>query len=244
MGLPEKAKFICVQIRDNAHDTKFSPVGLDSSYNEFRNSDIRIYEKVFELLTERGFWVIRMGKLTASQLQSPNLRIIDYSNSGERTELLDLWLCFHCTFMITTGSGIDALAAIGRKPLVGIDVLAYLDTTYFFRNSLIIYKHLYDSNSGKRLSMKEILELESQSYYKSSNFYRSRNIEWRSNSIQEIDDVVQEMLARLDNSWIERFEDKALHQTVGQMFAESSQYHSQYKSGFVHRIGTKFLRSL
>lgn len=244
MGISHKDKFVCVQVRDNAHDTKLSPVGLPVSYNEFRNSEISNYVQAFEFLAEKGYWIIRMGKLTSSRLQVTNKRIIDYSNSGERTELLDLWLSFNCTFMISTGSGIDALAAIGRKPIVCVDLLAYLDTTYYFRNSLIIYKHLHEAASGRRLPLEEILSRESETYFKSSDFYWSRGLEWRRNTPEEIKSVVEEMHARLENSWYESPEDEALQSTAGAIFAATKQYQTQYKNGFVHRIGADFLRSL
>ena len=244
MGIPKNAKFVCAQVRDNAHDTAHNPVGLAPSYNYFRNSDINDCVQAFEFLTEKGYWVIRMGKLTASRLKTSSNKIIDYSNSGNRTELLDLWLCFNCTFMISTGSGIDALAAIGRRPIVYVSLLAYLDTTYEFRNSLIIFKHLYDAESGRQLPLQEIIQKESESYFKSSEFYWSRGIAWRSNTSQEIKDAVEEMEARLEGTWQDSPEDSALQLAAGQLFAASTQYQSQYKGGFVHRLGTKFLKSL
>lgn len=242
MGIPANAKFVCVQVRDGAHDIKLNPVGLASSYNEFRNSDINNYVQAFDYLTEKGYWIIRMGKVTATQLDTGNPKIIDYSNSGKRTELLDIWLCFNCTFMISTGSGIDALAAIARKPLVSVDLLAYLDITYFFRNSLIILKHLHDAKSGRKLPLEEIIQIESQTYYKSSEFYWSRGIEWELNTSQEIEGAVREMVGRLENSWQELPEDRALHEAAGKIIAASAQYQSQYKNGFVHKLGAQFLR--
>jgi len=244
IGLPKNAKFVCVQVRDSAHDAKLNPVGLAPSYNEFRNSDITSYIPAFEFLAEKGYWVIRMGKVTANRLQTGNPRIFDYSNSGERTEFLDVWLCFNCSFMISSGSGIDALAAIARKPIVCVDCLAYLDITYFFRNSLIIFKHLCEGKTGRRLSLQEIIDTESQSYYKSSDFYRSRGIEWRPNTSLEIEDAVREMVARLENRWQESSRDGVLQSEAGQIFARSTQYRSQYKAGFVHRVGAQFLRQM
>jgi putative glycosyltransferase (TIGR04372 family) len=244
MGIPKNAKFVCVQVRDSAHDSKLNPVGLVPSYNEFRNSDINNYVQAFEYLTGKGYWIIRMGKVTNTRLQTRNPKIIDYSNSGERTELLDVWLCFNCTFMISTGSGIDALAAIARKPIVCVDYLAYLDITYFFRNSLIILKHLYDAKSGRKLPLEEIIQIESQTYYKSSEFYWSRGIEWKLNTSQEIEGAVREMVGRLENSWQELAEDSALHDAAGKIIASSAQYQSQYKNGFVHKLGAQFLREI
>jgi putative glycosyltransferase (TIGR04372 family) len=244
MGMSKDAKFVCVQVRDDAHDAKLNPVGLPSGYNDFRNSDINDYVPAFEFLVEKGYWVIRMGKLTRNRLQTGNTRILDYSNSGERTEFLDIWLCFNCTFMITTGSGIDAVAAVGRKPLVFVNFLAYLDIAYMYRNSLVVFKHLYDAKSGRRLSLAEIVQRESETHYKSSDFYGSRGIAWQSNTSVEIKDAVEEMHDRLQNTWQESPQDLELQSAAGKFFASSTQYQSQYKDGFMPRFGTKFLRSL
>lgn len=242
MGIPVGGKFVCVQVRDSAHDIQYNPAEITSTYCEYRNSNIENYKQVFEYLSKQGYWVLRMGKVTAHPLRVSNPMIIDYSNSGERTELLDIWLCFNCTFMISTGSGIDAVAAIARKPIVCVDFLAYMDTTYFFRNSLIIFKHLYERQSGRKLSLSEIIELESQSYYKNSEFYWSRGVEWRSNTPQEIEDAVKEMDARLNACWHEMPGDTRLQSEAGRIISGAKQYQSVYGDQFVHRIGAQFLR--
>ncbi len=243
MGIPTDARFVCVQIRDEAHDTQFSPAGLPPGYNEFRNSDIENFVQAFEFLANRGYWIFRMGKVTLQRLQTRNPRIIDYSNSGERTELLDIWLCFNCAFMISTGSGIDALAAIARKPIVCVDHLSYVDIAYYFRNSIVIFKHLHDQKSGKRLTLKEIMALEAQGHYKSSEFYTGRGIEWHLNTPQEIEEAVKELEARLNGNWKELAVDSQLQSAAAKIIENATQYSVQYKGKFVHYIGAHFLRS-
>lgn len=242
LGINSNAKFVCVQVRDSAHDVVFNPAEVSSSYCEYRNSNIENYVPAMDYLTQRGYWVLRMGKLTAHPLKTGNPMIIDYSNSGLRTEFLDIWLCFNCTFMLSTGSGIDAVAAIARKPIVCVDFLAYLDTTYFFRNSIIIYKHLHNRRGGEKLSLRDIVRLESETYYKNSDFYWSRGVEWRSNTPQEIMDAVKELDDRLTGTWVDTDSDVQLQARAAQFIAEAPQYRNLYGGGFAHRIGTQYLR--
>jgi putative glycosyltransferase (TIGR04372 family) len=242
LGLPEGAKFVCLQIRDNAHDAVYSPVGLAIDYNNYRNSPVAIFTQAIECLVQRGYWVIRMGKAVDSPLPVEHPMVIDYANLGVRTELADIWLCFNCRFMLSTGSGIDALAAVARKPIVCVDLLAYSDITYFYRNSIVIFKRLREEATGRVLNLAECLELEAMSYYKSSEFYKNQGVCWKHNTPEEIAAAVAEMDERISGTWQECAEDIALQNRAGELFAGSKQYRDVYANGFVHRLGADFLR--
>ena len=242
LGLPADAKFVCLQIRDNAHDAVHSPVGLAVDYNSYRNSPVAIFTKAIEYLVQRGYWVIRMGKAVASRLNIEHPMVIDYASQGIRTELADIWLSFNCSFMLSTGSGIDALSAVARKPIVCVDFLAYMDLTYFFRNSIVIFKRLREEASGRMLSLAECLELEARSYYKSSEFYKAQGVCWEHNTPEEIAAAVAEMDERICGTWQECAEDIALQNCAGKLFTGSKQYRDVYKNSFAHRLGADFLR--
>jgi putative glycosyltransferase (TIGR04372 family) len=241
-GLPTNARFVCLQIRDNANDAIHAPVGLAVDYNDFRNSPVGIFTQAVEYLANQGYWIVRMGKAVTTPLPIEHPMVIDYASRGVRTELADIWLSFNCSFMLSTGSGIDALAAVARKPIVCVDFLAYMDLTYFFRNSIVIFKRLREKATGRMLGLAECLEIESKSYYKSTEFYNAQGVRWEHNRPDDITAAVAEMDSRLRGCWQDSPEDIVLQRRAGELFANAKQYRDVYKNGFSHRIGTDYLK--
>ena len=112
LGWTEGEPYICVQIRDNAYGNKFIRRSEQFEYN-FRNSDVNIFLSSLIWLETQGFWVLRMGKLVETKIDAgKNSKIIDYANSKNTSDFLDVWLFANCTGVISTASGIDALGFV------------------------------------------------------------------------------------------------------------------------------------
>jgi putative glycosyltransferase (TIGR04372 family) len=242
LGIPTGAKFVCLQIRDSAHDTLYNPAGVPADYSSFRNAPLNIFINAIEYLIDRGYWVIRLGKVVEYPLPMRHPRLIDYACQGIRTELADIWLCFNCTFMVSTGSGIDALAAVGRKPDVCVNLLGYTDLTYVFRQSIVTFKRLREGASGRILSLAETLSVESQSKYRNTEFYRSSGLLWEHNTSDEILGAVKEMHERIAGVWKEKPDSQELQAAVASRFLRCRPYFETYQGQFVHKISDDYLR--
>ena len=58
-----------------------------------------------------------MGSIVKENISTNNNKIINYANSQNRTDFLDIYLISKCKFYISTGTGLDLVATLFRKPL-------------------------------------------------------------------------------------------------------------------------------
>lgn len=149
------SKFICLNVRDETYLRKAFPLG-NWDYHNYRNWDIKNFVKASESLANRGYKVIRMGKIVKDQMNSKNSMVIDYANSKFRSDLLDIYLHTKCFFNVTTGTGIDLASYISRRPMAWIVVP--VGSFYTFKNHFFATKHHKFSDTKKNLTLSEIFE--------------------------------------------------------------------------------------
>jgi putative glycosyltransferase (TIGR04372 family) len=115
MGVPPGAKYVCVHVRDALYWKSRDP-GIGSN-SDFRNCDINDFVPAIRALIARGYHVIRVGYPVGGPLALDDAKFIDYSLKF-RSEFLDIYLAATCDFMISTGSGIDSIAYMFRRPIL------------------------------------------------------------------------------------------------------------------------------
>jgi putative glycosyltransferase (TIGR04372 family) len=158
LGWNEGDPYICVQIRDNAYGDKFVRRSEQFEHN-FRNSDVNIFLNSLNWLETQGFWILRMGKLVETKIiAGKNSKIIDYANSENKSDFLDVWLFANCTGVISTLSGIDSLAMVYRKPALYLNALSFHAIPYY-SDCIFAPKKLFYSNKvdKKQLNLVEYL---------------------------------------------------------------------------------------
>jgi len=192
IGMKENQKIVCLNVRDSA----YLP-GLD--YHNYRDGDIKDYILTAEMLANKGYAVFRMGKKVNQKLLSKNPNIIDYANTSERSDFLDVFIASECEFCISTSSGFDALCTIFRKPIAFITVpIGYIYT--FNKKYISITKHHLDITTNKKLSIKEIQKRDCL-YALDSTQYNKKNIQLISNTKNEILDLAYEMINLIENNF-------------------------------------------
>ena len=115
-------------------------VDFDYSYHNYRDCSISNYLDAAEWLTTQGFYVLRMGQITAEKLQTDNPMIIDYANLY-RTDFGDAFLPANCDFFLGNTAGIFLVSTIFN---INSAVANYapLDITPFLRNDIYLPKYL------------------------------------------------------------------------------------------------------
>ena len=68
--------------------------------NNYRDSKIEDYEKTSFWLENNNFKVLRMGKGASKEISYKSKNIIDYANSNETSDLLDIFLLKNCKFLL------------------------------------------------------------------------------------------------------------------------------------------------
>ncbi|MEO2173681.1 MAG: TIGR04372 family glycosyltransferase [bacterium] len=188
-------KFVCFLVRDSAYLSKLNGQ-RDWSYHDHRDSDINDFEVAATNLAKKGYFVFRMGKAVRKPFQVQHPMIMDYALSEYRSDFLDIWLMANCRFAVSTGTGIDAVANIWKKPVVYVNFLPALDYVSFFPN-ITLFKKLKWAESGEKLSLTEML----QHSYGAADDYRNSGIEVEGLTPTEIADAVEEMENRVTGMW-------------------------------------------
>jgi putative glycosyltransferase (TIGR04372 family) len=189
LGWNEGEPYICVQIRDNAYGDKFVRRSEEFEHN-FRNSDVNLFLSSLNWLEAQGFWILRMGKLVETKIVAgKNSKIVDYANSEKKSDFLDVWLFANCMGVISTFSGIDALAFVYRRPALFVNTLPFYEIPYY-SDCIFAPKKLFYSNrvDKKQLNLVECLHYS----FNGDSEYLENNLEIEDLSSTEILECVKE----------------------------------------------------
>ncbi len=115
MGVPAGRKYVCLHVRDALYWKSRDPkIGSNS---DFRNCDVNDFVPAIRALIGRDYHVLRIGYPVGGPLALDDPRFIDYSVKY-RSAFLDVYLAANCHFMVSTGSGIDSIAYMFRRPIL------------------------------------------------------------------------------------------------------------------------------
>jgi len=194
IGLEKKAKFVCLIVRDSAYLEKIYD-NKDNSRHDFRDANIDDFVSACEALTDLGYYVIRMGAAVRKPINTNNKMIIDYAFNKLRTDFMDIYLCSQCEFCITTGTGLDGVPIIFRKPNIYINIAPLFDIRVEFSNMLGIPCHYFSKKLMRNLTISEITNTNLAANY-NGNYFLDKEIELIKNSPENIKQVVIEAAKR------------------------------------------------
>jgi len=236
MGVPEGAPFVCFHARDPVYLREKYPQ-YDWSYHDYRNSAIDSFIPGVEELARRGYCAFRMGSVVGQQLMTENPSIIDYALNGSRSEFLDIFLSAHCRFFISTGTGLDAIPMVFRRPIVYVNFSPMEYVHSFVKNSLTIFKKYWLLKEKRFMTFEEIIRSGAGRFMDSEEYLRY-GIELKENTPDEIREVMIEMDERLTGSWQPGEEDEKLQERFWSLIPKS-----ELNGVIKGRIGAHFLRS-
>ena len=140
-----------------------------------------------------------MGKAVNSAFDSKNPKIIDYANSKYRSDLLDIYLGANCEFCISSSMGYESVPYVFRKPIIVTPhTLGYLNTYYF--NSLAMPRPYFYLKEKRYLSMQEIFDV-GIGFSLKTNDFKSKGIVVERNTKEQIQEITEEMVQRLNGKW-------------------------------------------
>jgi putative glycosyltransferase (TIGR04372 family) len=228
----DNQKYICMVVRDSRY-LKWA------SYHNYRDSDINTFVDTALTLAEKGYWIFRMGKRVHKPFEPVHPHIVDYANSKYRSDFLDIWLMANCYFCISTGTGLDEIARIFRRPAVNINFIPFLNMVSYDHVLSVPSKLKWEKN-GEFLSLTEHLN---HNYYFNDD-YDKAGIEVAKCGSSDICNAVLEKVARLNGTWQESNEDKLLQERFWEIFKSHSNFQKYH--GDIHpeaRVGAHFLRN-
>jgi putative glycosyltransferase (TIGR04372 family) len=219
MGIPRGARFVCFHIREAAY-WQNRKEGIDDS-SDFRNSNIENYHEAMLSAANRGYYVLRIGAGTSRALPDIHPRIIDYA-STHRTEFMDVFLAFRCSLMVSTGSGIDSLSYLSRRPMVLVNLVTWGAAFVGAPQPYIcVFKKFW--RDRRLMSFEEILKEHAQEYAITKKF-QAENIDLEENAPDEIAESVNQMLDRLEGKEVLSAEDGRRQERMREYIARSRRY--------------------
>jgi putative glycosyltransferase (TIGR04372 family) len=236
LGIPENTPFVCFHARDSAYLKKMTP-NFDSSYHDYRDSNINNYIAGAEELARRGMYAIRMGAVVTEKIASSQKGVIDYAASGKRSDFMDIYLGAKCAFFISSGTGIDAIPMIFRRVSAFVNFVPLEYGRFWQPGHLFIPKKHWLIKDKRFMKFREIIDSGAGRFVYAKQ-YREHDIELIENTPEEIAELVIEMDERLKGTWKERDEnDEELQKQFWQVVKPSN-----LNSVFSARIGASFLR--
>ena len=194
---PDK-KFICLLVRDSAYMNELSP-NRDNNYTNYRDSDITTYVKASEALNTLGYTVFRMGAKVQKPLISANPKVIDYATNGMRSEFLDVFLCANCSFMFTSGTGLDEVSRVFARPISYVNVIPVSGVNQC--ESFVYPKIICDSETKLPLTLRQIMDRDLQFAY-FQKCYDDANVFVRNMNSDEVLSFALETAQRVKGDWI------------------------------------------
>ena len=236
MEIGENDKYVLMINRGQRYLDAILP-GMDFSYHSHRNCSINDFMPMAEILTSKGNYVIRVGRLVSDLMETENPKIIEYDEGGFRTELLDIYLAANCRYMVGSDTGYFAVPGwLFRRPIIYVNFSVFEQLEPWMSSWLSIFKKYWLKSEKRFMTVQEIIK-SGVGRLERADKIENMGIETMQNTPEEICDVVDEMEKRLDGSWQDNADDDELQRRFWSYF-ETSDLHGVIRS----RIGAKFLR--
>lgn len=229
LGIKLGSRWICFHNRDDKYlenlkkNKDFELVG-NFDYHRFRDFSIHTMSQAAEELTKRGYYVVRVGSVQKEKMKSDNPMIIDYSSSRFRSDFGDIFLGGDCDAYIGSDSGTYCVPLVFRKPFFLVNTpLTVLDNmvTQMHNPYPFITKHLFDLKKKRNLSLREMFE---SGLFRASkaNQFKEACVEVVPNTSEEIFDLTNEAVQRLNGTWKLNKEDEFIQVKFWNIFFKYS----------------------
>ena len=230
IGVKEDQKIVCFATRTASYYSGLQNSGVTLKSQTIRNPDENVYFHVAKSLSERGCFVIRMGKDLSTKIPKEfESSIYDYA-SLDRSDFLDAYLLFKCGFLLNGGTGIFIFRAIFNLPTVQADLYRILQNLY--SGDIGLFQKVWSLKEDRLLTVKEMVTMGDG--FSDERHQERLGVRLVKNTAEEILAACNEMEARLNGTWISTEEDEVLQQKYWRLICDSG-----HNGG---RIGAQFLR--
>lgn len=208
IGFKINSKIITVHNRDSVYLNSVKKLD-NTSYHNFRDSNIENYVGAIKNLDASGFSIFRIGVEVEKTLNLEKIKFYDTSQMA-RDELMDLYLIAKSKFFISTNSGPCAIATVFRTPNAFVNVAPFLGVNGIStKKDMFIHKKYWSKIWNRFLSIDEIFQFGLQDLTETS-LYEKNNIILYENTEDEILEFTDEMNKKIDGVWIVGSEEKKL----------------------------------
>ena len=195
LNIQERDEVILLCVRDAAWRHRFKK--NNAKRITIRDNDISDFKELVTYLCEKNYKVIRMGKIVEKKLDFKNNNFIDLPFTNKRTDFLDIFLFNICTFVISTGTGVENIGDLFRKKRIWLNFADFEVYNKKISTSLIYPKEVLYKENNSILSLIEIFEnnlhrIDNVYEYEQNKFqFKSISPEKMINSVKEMEDFIK-----------------------------------------------------
>ncbi|MBH68452.1 MAG: hypothetical protein CMM58_08875 [Rhodospirillaceae bacterium] len=195
LAITDDDRIITVHVREGTYLSS-----LD--YHSFRYMTLKNYKPAVDYLLNQGYWVVRLGDKTSTSFDIDNPKFLDLPNYKDYEDFMDLAVISRAYFALSCPSGPEASArALGTPSLLLNNIFNTMHTNNEY--DLMQPKTIIDiQNKNRPLSYKEILSKGVINYSLAKEF-ETAGLKVEENTPSEILSAVEEMLSRLEGTFIE-----------------------------------------
>ena len=230
IGLAKDQKFVCYATRTASYYASIESSGVKLKGQSIRNPDESVYFQVVKALSERGYFVIRMGKDLSSKVPNEfESSIYDYASS-DRSDFLDSFLLSKCDLLVNGGTGIFIFRAIFNLPTLQADLYRILQNTFF--GDIGLFQKVWLVKEGRLMTVGEMVAMGDS--FSDERHQERLGVRLVKNTADEILAACNEMEARLNGTWVTTEEDEILQKKYWDLICDSGHHGG--------RVGAQFLR--
>lgn len=226
IGVPAGGWYVCLHVRESGFHRAWN-----ARYPTTRDANIEDYIPAIKKIAEHGGYVIRVGDPSMKRLPKMD-GLFDYARSNLKGKLLDVLLPAGCRFFIGTNSGYATVPGIYGVPKVLTNWVP-IALPLWFGQDLMIPKLYYNRKDGRLVDFMTMFSTRLGAIQNLHDI--PEHIEIRPNTPEEINEVVLEMLDRVENCVFYTPEDNALQEGYYSLAEKYGSYRGS-------RIGRDFLR--
>ena len=241
VGIEAHTPYICLVVREAAWAP---PTTGPASSGTLRSRSFEDFLLAAEALADLGVAVIKLG--AAGTFKTAGTKIIDYANSKDKSEFLDVYLPAHAKCVVSTMSGPDAVALVGRVPVLYVDIAQY--SLCFAGTRLVTWvpARLISQKSGRALSLSEVFESGAGRFLGATPFEQA-GIKIEQSSPEQIRDYCLDFYQSLTN---QKLDDEPMQNLYREKFhtflsknsvAKLAPFNSSLSPLFLEKYGTEFL---
>ena len=230
IGVKSGQKIVCYATRTASYYSGLQKSGVKLKPQTIRNPDESVYLAVAKTLSDRGYFVIRMGKDLATKVPKEfEDKIYDYASKA-RSEFLDAYLLRRCDFLLNGGTGIFLFRAILNLPSVQTDLYRILKNKFF--GDIGLFQKVWLVRENRLATVGEMVAMGDS--FSDERHQERLGVRLVKNTAEEILAACDELEARLNGTWVTTEEDEALQKKYWDLICDSGHHGG--------RIGAQFLR--
>jgi putative glycosyltransferase (TIGR04372 family) len=241
VGIELEKPYICLIVREAAWAP---PTTGPSSSGTLRSRSFEDFLLAADALADLGVAVIKLG--AAGTFKTAGTKIIDYANSKDKSEFLDVYLPAHAKCVVSTMSGPDAVALVGRVPVLYVDIAQY--SLCFAGTRLVTWvpARLISQKLGRAMSLSEVFESGAGRFLGSSAFEQA-GIKIEQSSPEHIRNYCLDFYKSLTN---QKLDDGPMQNLYREKFhtllsknsvAKLAPFSSRLSPSFLEKYGDEFL---